>query len=105
LSPHCGDNPEPPISLKTVLRKQMEEFLARSLARNTVRGYESDWRDFEAWCGRQNRSALPADAETLCLYLVDCAQRLTKATLDRRIASIGRRHKFAGQATMQCPVL
>jgi site-specific recombinase XerD len=42
--------------------RQMEEFLARSLARNTVRGYESDWRDFEGWCERQNRSALPAAA-------------------------------------------
>jgi site-specific recombinase XerD len=74
----------------------MEEFRTRSLAENTVRGYESDWRDFDAWCERQNRPALPADAETLCLYLVDCAQRLTKATLDRRIVAIGRRHKVAG---------
>jgi hypothetical protein len=37
-----------------------------------------------------------ADVDTLCLYLVDCAQRLTKATLDRRIAAIGLRHKVAG---------
>jgi hypothetical protein len=55
-----------PVSLETVLRKQIEEFRTRSLAENTVPGYESDWRDFEAWCGKQNRPALPADAETLC---------------------------------------
>jgi site-specific recombinase XerD len=52
----------------------MEEFRTRSLAENTVRGYESDWRDFEAWSERQNRSALPADVDTLCLYMVACAQ-------------------------------
>jgi len=69
------DDHEEPISLEAVLRKQMEEFRTRSVARNTVRAYESDWRDFEASCGRQKRFALPADAETLCLYLVDCAQR------------------------------
>jgi len=72
----------------------MEEFRTRSLARNTVRGYESDCRDFEAWCKRPNRAVCPPTQR--CLYLVDCAQRLTKATLDRRIAAVGRRHNVAG---------
>jgi hypothetical protein len=65
----------------------------RPLAQNTTRGYQSDWKDFEAWCERQKRSALPADIDTLCLYFVICAPRLTKATLDRRT----RGHRSAAQ--------
>jgi hypothetical protein len=31
----------------------MEQFQARSLAANTVRGYASDWKDFVGWCEAQ----------------------------------------------------
>jgi integrase len=37
--------------------------------------------------------------DTACLYVVDCAQRLTKATLNRRIAAISRRHRDAGHTS------
>jgi len=74
----------------------MEEFRRRSLAANTVRGYESDWQDFTSWCKQRGKSALPADLETLGLYFVDCAQRLKNATLTRRIAAISRMHRNAG---------
>ncbi|MCU1252750.1 MAG: hypothetical protein JWQ49_5779 [Edaphobacter sp.] len=40
----------------------MEQFQARSLASNTVRGYPSDWKDFVGWCEAQGRKSLPAEA-------------------------------------------
>jgi site-specific recombinase XerD len=86
-------------TVEEVLREQMEEFEARSLASNTVRGYASDWKDFVAWCETQGRKSLPADVDTAFLYFVDCAQRLTKATLNRRIAAISRKHRDAGHTS------
>src|SRR5260370_835805 len=86
-------------TVEEVLREQMEELQARSLASNTVRGYASDWTDFVGWCETQGRKSLPADVDTACLYFVDCAQRLTKATLNRRIAAISRRHRDAGHTS------
>jgi site-specific recombinase XerD len=77
----------------------MEQFQARLLASNTVRGYASDWKDFVAWCGAQGRKSLPAEVDTAYLYVVDCAQRLTKATLNRRIAVISRKHRDAGDTS------
>jgi site-specific recombinase XerD len=64
----------------------MEQSQARSLASNTVRGYASDWKDFVAWCAAQGRKSLLAEVDTACLYLVDCAQRPTKATLNWRFS-------------------
>jgi site-specific recombinase XerD len=72
------------------------EALERSLARNTNRAYESDWRDFTDWCDRHAAKPLPADARTLKRYMLDRSQSLSKATLERRIASISRYHKEAG---------
>ena len=30
--------------------EQVREFIRASKAENTLRGYQSDWRDFCAWC-------------------------------------------------------
>ena len=68
----------------------------RFLAANPLRGYASGWRDFIAWCVENVRPALPADLETACLYFVDRGERLTNASLGRRIAAISRTHQDAG---------
>ena len=78
------------------LQQEMEELRARSLAPNTLHAYETDWADFTAWCESQSRAALPADVDTTCMYFVDHARNLKKATLERRIAAISRRHRDAG---------
>jgi integrase len=67
-----------------------------ALAQNTLRGYESDWKDFAAWCQQKGREALPAEAATASLYFVDRSRILTTASLTRRIAAISKRHAQAG---------
>ena len=69
----------------------------KSVADNTRRGYDSDWRDFTAWCALHNAAPLPADAITVKRYFIDRQASLSKATLARRIAAISRIHKEAGQ--------
>jgi integrase len=87
---------EPAIDLDSFEQK-MEELerkaLAKSLAENTTRAYESDWQDFTTWCELHSETPLPASERTLKRYMLDRSLTLAKATLARRIASISRVHK------------
>lgn len=62
-----------------------------SLAENTRRAYLSDLTHFESWGG-----GIPASAETVATYLAAHADRLSVATLVRRIASISKAHRARG---------
>jgi site-specific recombinase XerD len=75
--------------------------LADALAENLVasstrRAYTHDWSHFATWCRDQKRESLPADPETVRLYLTDHAATYRPATLGRRLVAICRAHKEAG---------
>jgi site-specific recombinase XerD len=60
---------------------------------NTTRAYEADWRDFTAWCDPRGLRALPAEPETVALYLTALDQAGRRpSTLRRRLAAIAQRH-------------
>lgn len=42
---------------------RIEEYVRQSRAKSTLRGYRSDWREFEAWCNDRNTPAMPARQE------------------------------------------
>ena len=42
------------------LPSQVRDFIRASKAENTLRGYQSDWRDFCAWCEARGLGPLPA---------------------------------------------
>lgn len=65
-------------------------------AANTIRAYEADWRDFAAWCSTRGLEPLPAAPAVVGLYLADSADRLSLATLARRVSSLAARHRQAG---------
>ena len=75
---------------------RLERFAEKSRSTATKRAYRSDWNDFSSWCARYERVALPAAAETVGLYLGSVADRLSLATLERRLAAIATLHKEAG---------
>lgn len=64
-----------------------------AMAPNTRRAYQSDWRDFSAWCDDHQLAALPASAATVALYLTDRAGALKVSTLERKLAAIRAAHK------------
>lgn len=66
-------------------------------APSTIRAYRADWAHFEAWCALYGREPLPAVAETVELYLTAHAETHKPATLARRLVSIARAHKKAGE--------
>jgi site-specific recombinase XerD len=72
-------------------------FVEASQASNTKRGYASDWRQFSAWCAEHGLADLPALPATVATYLGALATNGAKlATIRRRAAAIGDRHRRAG---------
>jgi integrase len=66
--------------------------------------YACDWAHFTGWCDLVGRRALPAEVDTLRLYLTDLeaartedgAQAYQPATLARRLAAIAAAHRDTG---------
>ena len=70
--------------------------LKNSKAANTLRAYQSDYRDFSLFCTKNGFSSLPADPKILSLYLTYLSSTSKFSTLKRRIASISVIHKIKG---------
>jgi len=70
--------------------------LKNSKSVNTLRAYESDYKDFTIFCVKNNFNSLPADPKILSLYLTHLSQTSKFSTLKRRIASISVVHKLKG---------
>ena len=70
--------------------------LRNSKSPNTLRAYESDYKDFSTFCLKNNFSPLPADPKILSLYLTNLSKSSKFSTLKRRIASISIIHKLKG---------
>lgn len=73
------------------------DYLQRSKAKNTIKAYQSDWRSFCTWCNERHLSSLPADPQTVALYLSDMADRgYRTSTIGRHMISIGLAHRTKG---------
>lgn len=73
------------------LRARTEHLKGRSRAATTRQAYTEDWGRFQAWCAAHDLRALPAEPETVELYLAD-HQHLAVSTLQRRLAAITWHH-------------
>jgi site-specific recombinase XerD len=87
----------PPSALVlTVAVNRVQMYIDNAKARNTIRGYRSDWRQFEHWCGEHGLHALPSSPETIAGYLADRAGALKVSTLEHHLSAIAKAHKAAG---------
>ncbi len=79
-------------------------YLEASQSPNTVRAYRSDWIAWSAWCAAEARTALPADALDVAVYLAAAADArkpsgewaFGPATLERKCAAIAAVHAGNG---------
>lgn len=72
-------------------------YLRAAQADNTTRAYRTDWELFESHCRAQGLHALPADAQTLAVYISGLALAGRKvSTIERRLAGISVAHQAAG---------
>ena len=71
--------------------------LQSSKAKNTIRAYKSDFKDFELFCIKNGLKSVPSDPKIVSLYLTHLSTKDVKmSTLKRRLVSIGVIHKFKG---------
>ena len=76
--------------------EQVREYIRASKSENTLRGYQSDWRHFCAWCEAHGQSPLPATSETVASYIAGCASHLKVGSIQRRLNAITEAHKAMG---------
>lgn len=77
--------------------KAAKRYSRKSRAESTWRAYQSDWRQFEAWCKQLALTSLPADPETVAMFVAaQAADGRNPSTLDRRLAAIRLVHLGAG---------
>ena len=70
--------------------------LKKSKSSNTLRAYQSDYKDFSKFCVMNNFSSLPTEPKILALYLTHLSKTYKFSTLKRRLASISIIHKLKG---------
>jgi integrase len=79
------------------LRVATAAHIARSKSAATKRAYASDFGAFALWCQRYELGSLPAEPDTVALYLTAIAdQDAAVATLRKRLVAISQAHKAAG---------
>lgn len=83
-----------------LVAERARDYARNARAANTFRAYRSDWADFTSWAEASGRQPLPADPDTVALYLTFLADVGLKAsTLQRRLSAISQAHKTAGHET------
>ena len=70
--------------------------LKNSKANNTLRAYQSDFKDFSAFCEKNGFSSIPTQPKIIALYITHLSKSSKFSTLKRRIASISVLHKLKG---------
>ncbi len=70
--------------------------LKNSKANNTLRAYQSDFKDFSTFCSKNGFSSLPTNPKIVALYITNLSKSSKFSTLKRRIASISVIHKLKG---------
>jgi integrase len=80
-----------------VLETLADRFARASISESTRTAYESDWLHFYRFCRQHGMADLPADADTVVLYLTAMAEsRLSISTISRRCTSITAIHRASG---------
>jgi len=70
--------------------------LKNSKSYNTLRAYQSDFKDFSLFCTKNGFSSIPTDPKIIALYITHLSKFSKFSTLKRRIASISVIHKLKG---------
>lgn len=60
----------------------------------TLRAYRADWVHFQSWCQKTGFCPLPAAPRVVGAYLASLAEDFAPTTIRRRLAAIGKAHRF-----------
>ncbi len=71
-----------------------EAFARKAAAPATLRAYRADWTHYAAWCAQAGFTPVPAEPATVGAYLASLAETHAPTTIRRRLAAIGKMHRF-----------
>ena len=79
-----------------LLHEETLNNLRSSKANNTLRAYNSDFKDFRFFCSKHGLNSLPTEPKIVSLYLTHLSKQSKISTLKRRLVSISMVHKLKG---------
>jgi integrase len=66
----------------------------KATAAATLRAYKADWAHFAKWCAVHGFVPVPAEPATVGAYLASLADSHAPTTIRRRLAALGKMHRF-----------
>src|SRR5258707_9944864 len=93
------DNEQRALARLEQVAEDARDYAAHAKAANTLKAYRIDWADFSEWCALHRLEFLPAEPQTVALYLSDLARTHRVSTLYRRLTGISQAHQAAGFPT------
>ena len=66
----------------------------KAAAPATLRAYKADWTHYAAWCAEKGFTPVPAAPATVGAYLASLKDSHAPTTVRRRLAAIGKMHRF-----------
>ena len=86
----------PPGDMLESAARKADHYAAMSTSANTLRAFESDWRDFENFCRGIRVGPFPATPRVIGLYLAQLGESHKLSTIQRRLTAIGWVHRQRG---------
>ena len=71
-----------------------QDLARRAASPNTMRAYRADWQHFAAWCAGHGFVPVPAAPAVVGAYLASLAESHAPNTIRRRLAALGKMHRF-----------
>ncbi|MGU3467107.1 site-specific integrase [Methylobacterium sp. C33D] len=84
------------MTLPATLAARARAFADEALSQNSRRAYRADWQHYTQWCRGHDLAPLPAGPEQVASYLTSMAETHKRATIERRLVTIGQAHKLQG---------
>lgn len=88
------------------LTELAREFQNASISDATRKAYQSDWKNFLKFCEYRKICSMPADGNTVCLFLTELADMgKSVSTIVRALTSINKAHELAGKESVRTPAV
>jgi len=73
---------------------EAQRLARQATAPATLRAYRADWQHFADWCARAGFVPVPAEPAVVGAYLASLADSHAPSTIRRRLAALGKMHRF-----------
>jgi len=92
--PRAGTESAAPTAAGQAALDAAQALAQHAASRATLRAYKSDWAHFAAWCAEKGFVPVPAEPKTVGAYLGSLADSHAPTTIRRRLAALGKLHRF-----------